>query len=124
LQRSARHLASATDLEQALAVGRAAVEFAVAGENAVMPVIERTSDSPYRWRIGKAPLARIANHEKKLPASFIRSDGYGITARARRYLAPLIVGEAWPPFAHGLPRYANLKLELAARKLPPWRAGG
>lgn len=121
LQRSARHIASQTDLEQAEAVGRAAVEFAVAGENAVMPVIERTSDEPYRWRIAKAPLARIANHEKKLPKSFVRADGYGITAAARRYLAPLIAGEAWPPFAHGLPRYATLKLERAPQKLPSWK---
>ncbi|MGH8426921.1 MAG: 6-phosphofructokinase [Gammaproteobacteria bacterium] len=119
LQRSARHIASRTDLEQAIAVGRAAVEFAVAGENAVMPVIERISDDPYRWRIGKAPLAKIANREKKLPAGFIRRDGYGITATARRYLAPLIAGEAWPPYADGLPRYVTLKCELVAQKLPP-----
>jgi 6-phosphofructokinase 1 len=121
LQRSARHLASQTDLEQAEAVGRAAVEFAVAGENALMPVIERRSDKPYRWRIAKAPLSRIANHEKKLPRAFMRADGYGITAAARRYLAPLIEGEAWPPFQNGLPRYASLKLELAKQKLPPWK---
>ncbi len=123
LQRSARHLASKTDLEQAQAVGRAAVEFAVAGDNAVMPVIERHSDKPYRWRIAKAPLARIANHERKLPKSFIRADGYGITAAARRYLAPLVAGEAWPPFKHGLPDYARLRLEPAPRKLPPWTPG-
>ncbi|MGH8273281.1 MAG: 6-phosphofructokinase [Gammaproteobacteria bacterium] len=120
LQRSARHIASATDLKQAVAVGRAAVEFAVAGENAVMPVIERTSNKPYRWRVAKAPLARIANHEKKLPKSFIRADGYGITAAARRYLAPLVAGEAWPPFKAGLPVCAKLKLERVPRKLPPW----
>ena len=120
LQRSARHIASRTDLEQAIAVGRAAVEFAVAGENAVMPVIERISDDPYRWRIGKAPLAQVANREKKLPAGFIRRDGYGITAAARRYLAPLIAGEAWPPYADGLPRYVSLKCELVTQKLPSW----
>ncbi|HEX5313710.1 MAG TPA: 6-phosphofructokinase [Gammaproteobacteria bacterium] len=123
LQRSARHIASQTDLDHALAVGRAAVEFAVAGENAVMPVIERTSDEPYRWRIAKAPLAKIANHEKKLPASFIRRDGYGITAAARRYLVPLIAGEAYPPYAAGMPRYASLRCELVPRKLPPWEDG-
>ena len=120
LQRSARHIASQTDLEHALAVGRAAVEFAVKGENAVMPVIRRSSDRPYRWRIDKAPLGRIANREKKLPAGFIRSDGYGITERARRYLAPLIRGEAYPPYTEGLPRYVQLKCELAPAKLPPW----
>lgn len=121
LQRSARHIASRTDLEHALAVGRAAVEFAVKGENAVMPVIRRGSDRPYRWRIDKAPLGRIANHEKKLPAGFIRRDGYGITERARRYLAPLIAGEAYPPYTGGLPRYVRLKCELAPARLPPWR---
>ena len=86
LQRSARHLASKTDLDQAQAVGKAAVEFALKGMNAVMPVIVRTSDAPYRWKIEAAPLAKIANHEKKMPAGFIRKDGYGITAAARRYL--------------------------------------
>ncbi|MGH8162222.1 MAG: 6-phosphofructokinase [Gammaproteobacteria bacterium] len=121
LQRSARHIASQTDLEQAIAVGRAAVEFAVAGENAVMPVIERRSDKPYRWRIKKAPVERIANHEKKLPKSFIRPDGYGITAAARRYLAPLVAGEAWPPFKDGLPTCATLKLQRVPQKLPPWK---
>ncbi len=123
LQRSARHLASKTDLDQAIAVGRAAVKLAAKGENAVMPVIRRTSDAPYRWRIEPAPLGRIANHEKKLPAGFIRPDGYGITARARRYLAPLIAGEAYPPYAKGLPRYVTLKCELAPKKLEPWREG-
>ena len=98
LQRSARHLASKTDLDQAQAVGKAAVEFALKGMNAVMPVIVRTSDTPYRWKIEAAPLDKIANHEKKMPAGFIRKDGYGITDAARRYLEPLIRGEAPPPY--------------------------
>ena len=123
LQRSARHSASRTELAQALAVGRAAVELAVQGENAVMPVIRRTSDAPYRWRIESASLGKIANHEKKLPAGFIRADGYGITAKARRYLAPLIAGEAWPPYVKGLPRYVTLKGELAPKMLEPWQEG-
>ena len=106
LQRSARHIASQTDLEQALAVGRKAVEYALAGHNAVMPVIVRESDVPYRWRIEAASLSRIANHEKTMPAGFIRKDSYGITAAARRYLSPLIQGEAYPPYgADGLPAY-------------------
>ena len=119
LQRSARHIASKTDLEQALAVGRAAVECALAGQNAVMPVIVRTNDSPYRWHVDIAPLAKIANHEKKMPASFIRKDGYGITAAARRYLTPLIAGEAPPPYGkEGLPAYVEPKLTLVRKKLP------
>ncbi|HEU0306445.1 MAG TPA: 6-phosphofructokinase [Lysobacter sp.] len=118
LQRSARHLASKTDLDQAQAVGKAAVEFALTGMNAVMPVIVRTADAPYRWKVEAAPLARIANHEKKMPAGFIRKDGYGITDAARRYLEPLIRGEAPPPYGRdGLPKYVVLKNALVKRKL-------
>ncbi len=108
LQRSARHLASKTDLEHAMAVGRAAVECALAGQNAVMPVIVRDADTPYRWHVDIAPLAQIANREKTLPKGYIRKDGYGITAAARRYLQPLISGEAYPSYASdGLPNYAS-----------------
>jgi 6-phosphofructokinase 1 len=121
LQRSARHIAAKTDLEQALAVGRAAVECALAAQNAVMPVIVRTSDAPYRWHVDIAPLAKIANHEKKMPANFIRRDGYGITAAARRYLSPLIAGEAYPPYRKdGLPAYVEPRLALVRKKLPAW----
>jgi ATP-dependent phosphofructokinase / diphosphate-dependent phosphofructokinase len=120
LQRSARHLASKTDLDQAQAVGRKAVEFALKGMNSVMPVIVRTSDAPYRWKIEAAPLSKIANHEKKMPANFIRKDGYGITPPARRYLEPLIRGEAPPPYGRdGLPKYVTLKNVLVPKKLPP-----
>ena len=109
LQRSARHLASKTDLEQALAVGRAAVECALNEQNAVMPVIVRDADAPYHWHIDIAPLSRIANQEKTMPKGFIRKDGYGITAAARRYLSPLIAGEAPPPYVRdGLPNYVCL----------------
>ena len=106
LQRSARHLASKTDLEHALAVGKAAVEYALKGMNGVMPVIKRVSNKPYRWKIEAASLEKIANHEKKMPASFIRTDGYGITAACRTYLSPLIAGEAPVPYGKdGLPKY-------------------
>ena len=122
LQRSARHLASGTDLEQAMAVGRAAVECALAGQNAVMPVIVRDGDAPYRWHVDIAPLARIANHEKTMPKGFIRKDGYGITAAARRYLSPLIAGEAFPPFGrNGLPNYVTPSMPAVRRKLAAWR---
>jgi 6-phosphofructokinase len=109
LQRSARHIASQTDLDQAYAVGKAAVELALAGKNAIMPTIVRTSDKPYRWRIGEAPLSRVANREKKLPKGFITRDGFGITPKCRAYLAPLIEGEAYPPYKGGLPQYVTLK---------------
>ncbi len=119
LQRSARHLASATDLAQALAVGKAAVDYALAGKNAVMPVIVRTSDAPYRWKIEPAPLSKLANSEKTLPKNFIRRDGYGITAAARTYLSPLMRGEAPPPYgSDGLPKYVVLK-NVAVRKCLP-----
>ena len=121
LQRSARHLASKTDLEQAMAVGEKAVEYALDGMNSVMPVIVRTSDSPYRWKIEPAPLSKIANKEKKMPASYLRRDGYGITDKGRRYLQPLIAGEAPPPYGKdGLPKYVSLKNEMVAPKLEPW----
>jgi 6-phosphofructokinase 1 len=117
LQRSARHLASKTDVEQAFAVGRAAVEFAMAGRSAVMPAIRRLSDTPYRWDIIEAPLSAVANKEKMLPPEFIREDGFGITAAARRYLAPLIVGEAYPPYKNGLPDYVELRKARVPKKM-------
>ena len=121
LQRSARHIASKTDWEQAQAVGKAAVRFALQDRNAVMPVIVRSSDAPYRWKIEAAPLAQVANHEKKMPNGFIRKDGYGITAAARRYLEPLIRGEAYPPYGRdGLPGYVTLKNVAVKKKLAPW----
>ena len=117
LQRSARHIASATDVKQAYAVGKAAVEFALAGKTAVMPVIKRVSDKPYRWRIDEAPLSRVANKEKMLPARFITKDGFGITEAARRYLQPLIRGEDYPPYVNGLPKYVTLKNVSVAPQL-------
>jgi ATP-dependent phosphofructokinase / diphosphate-dependent phosphofructokinase len=117
LQRSARHIASETDVQQAYAVGRAAVEFAIAGRSAVMPAIRRLSDAPYCWDIIAAPLSEVANQEKLLPPDFISADGLGITDAARRYLAPLIVGEAYPPFKNGLPDYVKLRNVAAPKKL-------
>ncbi len=119
LQRSARHVASSTDVEHARAVGKAAVELALEGKSGVMPVIERLSDEPYRWRIGVASLDDIANHEKKMPAEFIAADGFGITEAARRYLEPLIRGEDYPEYDRntGMPRYFRPRLEMVARKL-------
>ena len=118
LQRAARHIASATDVEQAYAVGRHAVELALAGRGGVMATIVRTADAPYRWTLGQMPLADAANVERKMPPGFIREDGFGITDAARRYLAPLIAGEAPPPFEEGLPRYATLANTLVAKRLP------
>lgn len=117
LQRSARHIASQTDLEQAYAVGQAAVEFALRGDNAVMPCIVRGKGKRYRWSIGEAPLDQVANREKKMPRSFISRNGFAITEAARDYLAPLITGEAYPEYRNGLPRYTRLKLAAVPRKL-------
>lgn len=121
LQRSARHVASATDVEQAYAVGRAAVEFALAGRNAVMPTIVRGKGQRYRWSIGEAPLSKVANVERKLPRRYISRDGFGITPSARAYLAPLIRGEAETPWRDGLPVTARPKRVLVPKKLPPFR---
>ncbi len=117
LQRAARHIASRTDVEQAYALGRAAVEFALRGDNAVMPTIVRTADEPYAWDIGSVPLGEVANVEKKMPRDFISDDGFGITDACRRYLAPLIAGEDYPPYENGLPRYVRLRNAPVARKL-------
>lgn len=117
LQRSARHIASQTDVDQAYALGKAAVEFALAGKNAIMPVIIRTSDSPYRWHIGEALLSDVANIENKLPKEYITADGYGITEACRRYLAPLIEGEAYPPYQNGVPHYVILKNKAVEKRL-------
>jgi 6-phosphofructokinase 1 len=121
LQRSARHLASKTDVEQAYAVGAAAVRLALEGKSGVMPIIKRVSNNPYRWKIDETQLGRVANREKLMPKSYIAADGFGITPAAHRYLAPLIQGEDYPPYDRdGLPRYIRLKKVLARKKLEPF----
>ncbi len=120
LQRSARHIASAIDVEQAYELGVSAVELALEGRNAVMPTIERLSDEPYRYKIGVADLENVANVEKFMPGSFIREDGFGITEECKRYLYPLIQGENYPPYRKGLPEYVTLQNRLVPRKLPPF----
>lgn len=118
LQRSARHIASQTDLDQAYAVGEAAVNAAVEGESGVMVVIKRITEDPYRWTTRITSIDKVANQERKVPRSFISKNGFGITARARRYLEPLIQGEAYPPYTQGLPSYAKLAYKLVKQKLP------
>jgi 6-phosphofructokinase len=117
LQRAARHIASATDVEQAYAVGRAAVEKALTGKNAIMVTLERHQDSDYSWSVGEAPLEAVANQEKKMPRCFISNNGFFITQKAREYLAPLIAGEDYPPYKDGLPDYPTLKTVLVPKKL-------
>ncbi len=117
LQRSARHIASKTDAEQSYAVGQAAVELALAGKNATMPIIVRDSNHPYRWSIGEAPIEKAANTEAKLPRNYITEDGFGITELCREYLQPLIEGEDYPPYKNGLPIYIKLKNTPVAKKL-------
>ncbi len=117
LQRAARHIASQTDVDQAYALGRAGVELALDGQNAVMPIVKRLSDKPYKWKIGSAALSRVANVEKKMPKRFISGDGFGITSSCRRYLEPLIKGESYPPYESGLPKYVILKNKSVPKKL-------
>ena len=117
MQRAARHIASKSDVDQAYATGKAAVEFAVKGHNSVMPAIKRTSNKPYRWKIEMAPLSKVANVEKMMPKSFISKDGFSITSKCREYLAPLMKGEDYPPYKNGLPRYVTLKKVAVAKKL-------
>ncbi len=118
LQRAARHLSSKSDVEQAYALGEAGVLFALEGDNAIMPTVDRISNNPYEWKIGKAPLADVANVEKMMPMDFITDDGFGITQKCKDYLLPLIEGEDYPPYENGLPKYVVLKNQSVARKLP------
>lgn len=117
LQRAARHIASKVDVEQAYALGKAAVEYAIKGHNAIMPIIVREQDEPYQWSINYVDLADVANQEKPMPAEYIAADGMGITALCKRYLSPLIQGEAYPDYVNGLPDYVRLKNQLVAKKL-------
>ena len=117
LQRAARHIASRTDVEQAYAVGKKAVEFALKGKNAVMPTIVRAPGKKYKWTIGEAPLDKVANVEKKMPRDYISADGFQVTKKCREYLQPLIQGEDYPPYKNGIPQHANLKKVRVAKKL-------
>ena len=117
LQRSARHISSQVDLDHAYAVGKAAVEYASSGENAIMPIIVRKKTKPYSWEIGKVALSKVANIEKKMPRNFISKDGFGITQSCKNYLSPLIQGEAWAPFEDGVIQTASLKNKLIKKKL-------
>ena len=117
LQRAARHIASKTDVEQAYAVGKAAVELAVKGHNSVMPTVVRAANKPYKWKIGVADLSKVANVEKMMPTDFITADGFGITAKCRQYLEPLIKGEDYPPYKDGMPQYVRLKNVAVKKKL-------
>jgi 6-phosphofructokinase 1 len=117
LQRSARHIASKTDVDQAYAVGKGAVEKALEGKGGIMVTIERGTGKKYSWSLGEAPLSKIANVEKKMPRSFITKDGFGITEKAREYFQPLIQGEDYPPYKNGVPQYAKLKNILIEKKL-------
>jgi 6-phosphofructokinase 1 len=122
LQRAARHIASKSDVDQAYAMGKAAVEFALKGHNSVMPTVERVSSKPYKWKVGMAPLSKVANVEKMMPKNFITSDGFGITEKCREYLAPLMKGEDYPPYGpDGLPKYVTLKNAAVAKKLPEFK---
>ena len=124
LQRAARHIAAAPDVEHAYALGKAAVEFAVQGENAIMPTIVRTSDNPYSWEIGKAPLAEVANVEEMMPADYISDDGFYITPKCKTYLQPLIEGEDYPPYKNGLPTYVKLQKHKVKKLTPEFTIPG
>lgn len=117
MQRAARHIASKSDVDQAYAMGKAAVQYALQGHNSVMPTIDRISNKPYKWKVGMAPLSKVANVEKMMPDNFISKDGFGITAKCREYLEPLIKGEDYPPYKDGLPKYVRIKGVMLEKKL-------
>ena len=123
LQRSARHIASQTDVDQAYALGAAAVKLGLSQKNGVMPIIVRTSNEPYSWRIDQVQISEVTNLEKNIPPEFIASDGFGVTTACRRYLQPLIQGEAYPPYTNGLPDYVRLQNIAVTKKLPPFVRG-
>ncbi|MCK4742317.1 MAG: 6-phosphofructokinase [Sulfuriflexus sp.] len=117
LQRAARHIASKTDVEMAYAMGKAAVQFAIKGHNAIMPTVDRISNKPFKWKVGMADLSKVANVEKMMPNNFITKDGYGITKKCREYLEPLIKGEDYPPYKDGMPKYVRMKGIAVKKKL-------
>ena len=121
LQRSARHLSSQVDVEHAYAVGSAAVRYALAGKDCVVPMITRISSSPYKWKINEVSLKVVANKEKFLPQSYISKDGYGISDTAREHILPLIQGEAYPIYQDGLPQMTRHRFPLLTKKLLPWK---
>ena len=121
LQRAARHIASRTDVNMAYAMGKAAVQFALKGHNSVMPTVDRLSNKPFKWKVGMAPLNKVANVEKMMPDNFITKDGYGITQKCRNYLEPLIKGEDYPPYKDGMPKYVRMKAIAAPKKLPAFK---
>jgi 6-phosphofructokinase len=117
LQRAARHIASKTDVDMAYAMGKAAVQYALQGHNSIMPTVDRISNKPFKWKVGMAPLSKVANVEKMMPKNFITKDGFGITQACRTYLEPLIKGEDYPPYKDGLPKYVRLKNIGVPKKL-------
>ena len=117
LQRAARHIASKTDVDMAYAMGKAAVQFAIKGHNSVMPTVDRISNKPFKWKVGMAPLSKVANVEKMMPANFITKDGFGITKACRTYMEPLIKGEDYPPYKDGMPKYVRIKGVAVPKKL-------
>jgi 6-phosphofructokinase 1 len=121
LQRAARHIASKTDVKQAYELGKKAVELAIKGHNSVMPTVDRLSDKPYKYKIGMAPLSKVANVEKFMPRDFISKDGFGITDKCKRYLTPLIQGEDYPKYKDGPPVFVTLPNVAVANKLPAFK---
>ena len=121
LQRAARHIASKTDVDMAYAMGKAAVQYALKGHNSIMPTVDRVSNKPFKWKVGMAPLSKVANVEKMMPTNFITKDGFGITKACRTYLEPLIKGEDYPPYKDGLPKYVRLKNVGVPKKLKKFK---
>ena len=117
LQRSASHLSSGVDRTHAYEVGKRAVQYAAEGMNGVMPVIKRLGDAPYKWKVIPASLKKIANVEKKLPASFISKDGFSLTGKAKAYFRPLIEGET---VTRQTINFTSGKMQMVKKKLKPW----
>ncbi len=110
LQRSAAHIASAVDLDEAFTVGKVAVEAAISGETGKMVALERDDNSSlYSCKPVLRSLNSVANYEKKVPRDWITEDGNYVTNEFINYVLPLIQGEPKIPRSNSLPRYARLK---------------
>jgi len=108
LQRSASHMASRVDVDEAFMVGGAAVKAADEGDNGKMVVIDRVSDDPYMSAAGIYDVHRIANNEKLVPRSWMNKEGNYVTEEFINYIEPLIQGDYQPFMVNGLPQHLVL----------------
>jgi 6-phosphofructokinase 1 len=122
LQRAARHIASKVDVNQAYALGLESIKVAKTDINNIMLTIKNNSTKQnYKWSISSTNLDNVANVEKMLPKSFIKSNNFEITNSCKQYILNLIQGEDYPTYQKGFPQYAKLKCKTIKKKLAPYK---